>query len=135
MQSKIKLEGKFSETTIQYQDKYLEIYLFKQQLLEKQLLIKAKEILITYEILDCNQLVKEEYLSFLTKAIKRTYNEVKTFIEYIYNLNICQEQSTKGFENVTYICGTQLVNNKQNSQKEHIPFAFFEKQGQPDEAY
>ncbi|CAG8827221.1 13668_t:CDS:2, partial [Gigaspora rosea] len=135
MQSEIKPEGKFSETTIRYQDKYLEIYFFKQQLLEKQLLIKAKGILITYKVFVCNQLIKEEYLPFLTKAIKRTYNEVKNFIEYIYNLNICQEQSTKGFENVTYIRGTQLVNNKRNSQKEHIPFAFLEKQGQPDEAY
>ncbi|CAG8671585.1 10107_t:CDS:2, partial [Dentiscutata heterogama] len=135
MQSKIKPEGKFSETTIRYQDKYLEIYFFKQQLLEKQLLIKAKRILITYEVFVCNQLVKEEYLPFLTKAIKRTYDKVKNFIEYIYNLNICQRQSTKGFENVTYIHGTQLVNNKRNSQKEHIPFAFLEKQSQPDKAY
>src|SRR3984957_11057816 len=31
--------------------------------------------------------------------------------------------------------GTQLVNNAQNSNKEHTPFAFLEKQGQPDEAY
>ncbi|CAG8807777.1 6302_t:CDS:2, partial [Gigaspora rosea] len=101
----------------------------------KQLLIKAKGILITYEVLVYNQLVKEEYLPFLTKAIKRTYDEIKNFIEYIYSLNICQGQSTKGFENVIYICGTQLVNNKRNPQKEHIPFAFLEKQGQPDKAY
>lgn len=36
---------------------------------------------------------------------------------------------------MTHIRGTQLVTNKQNDQKEHIPFAFLEKQGQPDEAY
>ena len=37
----------------------------------------------------------------------------------------------KGFEEVTRIRGTQLVSNN----KEHTPFAFLEKQGQPDEAY
>ncbi|CAG8785304.1 22603_t:CDS:1, partial [Gigaspora rosea] len=75
MQSEIKLEEKFSENTIRYQDKYLKIYFFKQQQLEKQLLIKAKGILITYKVLVYNQFVKEKYLLFLTKAIKRTYNE------------------------------------------------------------
>ncbi|CAG8847045.1 5919_t:CDS:2, partial [Gigaspora margarita] len=49
-----------------------DIFLYMQK---KQLLIKAKEILITYEVLVYNQLVKEECLTFLTKAIKRTYNE------------------------------------------------------------
>ena len=41
----------------------------------------------------------------------------------------------QGFEDVTHLRGTQLVNNAQNSSKEHTPFAFLEKQGQPDEAY
>ncbi|POG69584.1 hypothetical protein GLOIN_2v1479937 [Rhizophagus irregularis DAOM 181602=DAOM 197198] len=41
---------------------------------------------------------------------------------------------TQGFEDVIRVRGTQLVNNKQNNNKEHISFAFLEKQGKPDEA-
>ncbi|CAG8801012.1 4252_t:CDS:2, partial [Dentiscutata erythropus] len=94
-----------------------DIFLYMQK---KQLLIKAKGILITYEVFVCNQLVKEEYFPFLTKAIKRTYDKVKNFIEYIYNLNICQGQSTKVNSVKTIHASKEILQEKVNQQRKTI---------------
>ncbi|RHZ88001.1 hypothetical protein Glove_26g233 [Diversispora epigaea] len=80
----------------------------------------------SYEVRIFNKVVQDIYLPFLVKAMKRTLNDIINIIRYIFSVEICHGQSTIGFEDVVQIRGTQLVNN----EKEHIPFAFIEKNGQ-----
>ncbi|GBB84074.1 hypothetical protein RclHR1_10700002 [Rhizophagus clarus] len=137
IQENILLEGKFAEITAQKINGGLELYFFKKggKSLEKKILFTAKGILLEYEVYILNHVLQGTHLPFPVKAGKRTLNDIKDLIQYVFSLNICYGQSTTGLEDVTYVRGTQLVNNAQNSSKEHTPFAFLEKQGQPDEAY
>ncbi|CAB5360502.1 unnamed protein product [Rhizophagus irregularis] len=135
IQENILLGGKFAEITAQKINGGLELYFFKKEdkSLEKKILFIAKGILLEYEVYILNHVLQGTHLPFPVKAGKRTLNDIKDLIQYVFSLNICYGQSTTGLEDVTYVRGTQLVNNAQNSSKEHTPFAFLEKQGQPDE--
>lgn len=82
---------------MQQKDGSIEVYFFgESKQLEKTIIFIAKGVLLAYEVRVQYQPIQETYLPFPVKAMQRTYDEVKGLIEYIFNLNICQGQSTKG---------------------------------------
>ncbi|EXX64530.1 hypothetical protein RirG_141830 [Rhizophagus irregularis DAOM 197198w] len=131
IQEKVKPGGEFSGTAIRKISEGLELHFFKEEKSEKKLLILTKSDLYRYEVYIFDQIVKEKYLPFPTKEMKRTLDEIINFIRYVFSVSICYGQSTAGFEQVTHIRGTQLVNNN----KDHTPFALMERIGQPDKVY
>ena len=111
IQKEILPEGKFSGTVIQEIRKGLEFHFFeREKQLEKKLTIIANGALIGYEVCIFNQ-VLQTHLPFPIKAIKRTFDEIKTLIQYVFSLKICYGQSTNGnlevmvlFTTFYYIC-------------------------------
>ncbi|GBC15382.2 hypothetical protein GLOIN_2v1762743 [Rhizophagus irregularis DAOM 181602=DAOM 197198] len=99
------------------------------------MIIIAKGVLLGYEVCVFDKILQEAHLPFPAKPMKRSLDEIKILTQYIFSLRICYGQNTNGFSDVVYIRGTQLINNAQTTNKEHVPFAFLEKQGQPGEAY
>ncbi|UZO29390.1 uncharacterized protein OCT59_022868 [Rhizophagus irregularis] len=131
IQEKVKPGGEFSGTAIRKISEGLELHFFKEEKSEKKLLILTKSGFYRYEVYIFDQIVKEKYLPFPIKEMKRTLDEIINFIRYVFSVSICYGQSTAGFEQVTHIRGTQLVSNN----KDHTPFALMERIGQPDEVY
>ncbi|RHZ60077.1 hypothetical protein Glove_359g27 [Diversispora epigaea] len=118
------LKNKFAGTTIQEINEGLEFkFPMNKYQPEKKLIIFFKSGLYSYEMYVLNKVVQNIYLPFPTKAMKRTFDDIVNIVRYIFYVEICQGQSTIGFEDVVQICGTQLVSN----EKEHTPFAFLEK--------
>ncbi|CAB5347123.1 unnamed protein product [Rhizophagus irregularis] len=136
IQKKIFLEGIFLGTIVQKITDGLEFHFFgREGQLEKKMIIIAKGVLLGYEVCVFDKILQEAHLPFPAKPMKRSLDEIKILTQYIFSLRICYGQNTNGFSDVVYIRGTQLINNAQTSNKEHVPFAFLEKQGQPGEAY
>ncbi|UZO01507.1 uncharacterized protein OCT59_012605 [Rhizophagus irregularis] len=118
IQEKVKPGGEFSGTAIRKISEGLELHFFKEEKSEKKLLILTKSGLYRYEVYIFDQIVKEKYLPFPTKEMKRTLDEIINFIRYVFSVSICYGQSTA------------VSNNK-----DHTPFALMERIGQPDEVY
>ncbi|GET56671.1 hypothetical protein GLOIN_2v1790105 [Rhizophagus irregularis DAOM 181602=DAOM 197198] len=92
------------------------------------MIIIAKGVLLGYEVCVFDKILQEAHLPFPAKPMKRSLDEIKILTQYIFSLRICYGQNTNGFSDVVYIRGTQLINNAQTTNKEHVPFAFLEKQ-------
>ncbi|EXX52009.1 uncharacterized protein OCT59_000536 [Rhizophagus irregularis] len=105
IQKEILPGGKFSGMAVQEINESLEFNFFERSVKsEKKLTIITQGILLKYEVCILDHILQEIHRLF------------------------------SSFEDVIRVRGTQLVNNKQNNNKEHISFAFLEKQGKPDEA-
>ncbi|CAB4439942.1 unnamed protein product [Rhizophagus irregularis] len=58
------------------------------------------------------------HLPFPVKAGKRTLNDIKDLIQYVFSLNICYGQSTTGLEDVTYEL-IRIQTGKSNGTRYH----------------
>ncbi|CAB5215911.1 unnamed protein product [Rhizophagus irregularis] len=96
IQEKVKPGGEFSGTAIRKISEGLELHFFKEEKSEKKLLILTKSGLYRYEVYIFDQIVKEKYLPFPTKEMKRTLDEIINFIRYVFSVSICYGQSTAG---------------------------------------
>jgi len=88
----------FAEITMQKINEGLELNFFKEerQPAEKQIVFMAKGILLEYKVYVLNHVLREIHLPFPVKAMKRTLNEIKDLIQYVFSLNVCNGQSTTG---------------------------------------
>ncbi|CAB5191010.1 unnamed protein product [Rhizophagus irregularis] len=96
IQEKVKPGGEFSGTAIRKISEGLELHFFKEEKSEKKLLILTKSGFYRYEVYIFDQIVKEKYLPFPIKEMKRTLDEIINFIRYVFSVSICYGQSTAG---------------------------------------
>jgi len=96
IQEKVLPGGEFAGTVIQKITGGLEFHFFKEQQIEKKLLILTKNGLHRCEVYVFNQIVRETYLPFPIKEIKRTLDEIINIIRYVFSVSICHGQSTTG---------------------------------------
>ncbi|PKC16275.1 hypothetical protein RhiirA5_477019 [Rhizophagus irregularis] len=111
------------------------IFFGKEQKIEKYLIIKWQENLISYELNILEKRVKKINGIETGIATERTLSEIEKTICYISVAKICTGQKTEGFEKVVQLRGTHLVRNQKNSNNFHEPFAILENRSQPHEAY
>ena len=96
IQEKVLSGGEFAGTAIQKINEGLELHFFKERKSEKKLLILTKGGLHRYEVYIFDQIVKEKYLPFPIKEIKRTLDEIIDLIRYVFFVSVCYGQSTAG---------------------------------------
>jgi hypothetical protein len=96
IQEKVIPGGEFAGTAIQRISEGLEFHFFKEGKSEKKLLILTKSGLHRYEVYVFDRIVKEKYIPFPTKAMKRTLDEIIDHIRYVFSVRICYGQSTTG---------------------------------------
>ncbi|POG60644.1 hypothetical protein GLOIN_2v1486843, partial [Rhizophagus irregularis DAOM 181602=DAOM 197198] len=106
-----------------------------EQKLEKDLIIKWQNDLISYELCVLGKGVKEINGITTGIAIKRTLSEINETIHYVSTAKICIGQKTKGFEQVIKLRGIHLVRNQKNSDNTHEPFAILKNHNQYNQTY
>ncbi|RHZ46935.1 hypothetical protein Glove_603g8 [Diversispora epigaea] len=108
----------------------------KENKVEKDLTIRWKKNLISYDMFVFEKRVKKINGIATGDAIERNLSEIEETIQFVSKSKICPGQITKGFEQVVKLRDNYLVKNERNSNSTiHETFATLENQGQFNEAY